>query len=143
VTRRVFVDSDIILDLLLAREPFFGAATRLFQLFQERRAEGWTSPVVFANLFYILRQAMPGAQAVAALRKLRLLLQVASMDEQVVDRALASSFADFEDALQSCAASAAELEILVTRNKRDYKNSGLLILDAAECVRLIEDKNPP
>jgi predicted nucleic acid-binding protein len=138
VTRRVFVDSDIILDLLLAREPFFGAAARLFQLLQEGRAEGWTSPVVFANLFYILRQNMASPQAIAALRKLRLLLHVAALDEHGVDRALASTFTDFEDALQCYAAAGAELEILVTRNNRHYKGAAFLVLDAAECVRLIE-----
>ena len=135
---RIFVDTDVILDLLLAREPFFAAAARLFQLLQERRVEGWTSPVIFANLFYILRQAMPAPQALANLRKLRLLLGVATLDEGIVDHALASSFSNFEDALQNYTATQHDLQILVTRNKRDFKASDLRILDAAECVHLIE-----
>ncbi len=136
--RRIFVDTDVILDLLLAREPFFGPAARLFQLLQERRVEGWTSPVILANLFYILRQAMPAPQALENLRKLRLLLGVATLDEGIVDRALASSFSDFGDALQNYTATRHDLPILVTRNKRDFKASELRILDAAECVQVIE-----
>lgn len=54
MTRRVYVDIDVILDLLLAREPFFAAATRFFLLLQERQVEAFTTPVVFSNLFYVL-----------------------------------------------------------------------------------------
>jgi predicted nucleic acid-binding protein len=134
--RQVFVDSDIILDLLLAREPFFPAAADLFLLIQEGRIEGFTSPVVFANLFYILRQGMTAAEAVTALRKLRLLLGIAAVDEKTIDRGLASSFADFEDAIQYYTAVAHDLDAVVTRNKRDYKATEIPVLDAAECVQL-------
>jgi len=139
VTHRIFVDADIILDLLLAREPFFEPANRLFQLLEEQRVEGWTSPVIFANLFYVLRRSMPAPEAIENLRKLRLLLGVVNIDEQTVDRALASSFSDFEDALQNFAAVGYGLQTLVTRNKQDYKSSELRILNAAECVQLIEN----
>jgi len=134
MTRRVFVDANVILDLLLAREPFFDATAELFVLFQEGRMEGFTSPVVFANLFYILRQAMSAREAFIALRKLRLLLGVVPVGEAVIDRALASSFADFEDAVQYYAAVAQKLDAVVTRNKKDFKPAEIPILDAAECV---------
>ena len=136
MSRRVFVDSDIILDLLLAREPFFPAAADLFLLIQEGRIEGFTSPVVFANLFYILRQGMPAAEAITALRKLRLLLGIASVDEKTIDRGLASSFADFEDAIQYYTAVAHDLDAVVTRNKKHYKAAEIPVLDAAELVQL-------
>jgi predicted nucleic acid-binding protein len=136
--RRIFVDADVILDLLLAREPFFGAATHLFLLLQDGRVEGFTSPVVFANLFYMLRQGMPVSEAFAALRKLRLLLGVLAVNEKVVDRALASSLGDFEDAMQYCTAVAHKLDAVVTRNKRGYRDPELPILDAAECVQWVE-----
>jgi predicted nucleic acid-binding protein len=138
MTRRVFVDSDVILDLLLAREPFFPSAADLFLLIQESRVEGFTSPVVFANLFYILRQGMSASEAVTALRKLRLLLGILSVDEKTIDRGLASSFADFEDAIQYYTAVAHRLDAVVTRNKKDYKAAEIPVLDAAECVQLIE-----
>ena len=115
MSRRVFVDTDVILDLLLAREPFFPAAADLFLLIQEGRIEGFTSPVVFANLFYILRQGMPAPEAVTTLRKLRLLLGVLSVDEKTIDRGLSSSFADFEDAIQYYTAVAHHLDAVVTR----------------------------
>lgn len=139
MSRRVFVDADVILDLLLAREPFFGTAAELFLLFQDGRLEGFTSPVVFANLFYVLQQRMPAREAFIALRKLRLLLRVAPVGENVIDRALASSFADFEDAVQYYAAVTEGVDAVVTRNKKDYKAADLPILDAAECVQFAVD----
>jgi predicted nucleic acid-binding protein len=136
MSRRVFVDADVILDLLLAREPFFPAAAELFLLIQDGEIEGYTSPVVFANLYYILRQGTSAPEALTALRKLRLLLGVLAVDERTIDRGLASSFVDFEDAIQYYTAVAHGLEAVVTRNKKGYKAAEIPILDAVECVQL-------
>jgi predicted nucleic acid-binding protein len=140
MTRRVFVDSDIILDLLLAREPHAASATQLFSLFQDRKLEGYVSPVILSNLFYILRQGMPSPQARATLRKLRLILRVLPVDEETIDRALASSFSDFEDAIQHYTAVAHEMSALVTRNRKHYRDAKIPILDAEECIRLHESE---
>lgn len=108
----------------------------MFLLIQDGEIEGYTSPVVFANLFYILRQEMSAPEALTTLRKLRLLLGVLAVDEKTIDRALASSFADFEDAVQYYTAVVHGLEAVVSRNKKDYKAAEIPILDAVECVRL-------
>jgi len=138
--RRIFVDADVILDLLLARQPFFPAATELFLLIQDEQIEAWTSPLIFSNLFYILRKALSAPEAIAALRKLRLLVRVLPVDEQTTDLALASSFTDFEDAIQYYAAVSGNLDALVTRNKQDYRAAKLPILSAAECVALLRSE---
>lgn len=134
--RRVFLDCDVILDLLLAREPFFAAATSLFQLIQAGRLEGHASPLVFPNLFYILRRKIPPAEARDALKKLRLLLRLLPVDESIVDLALASSFTDVEDALHYYTALTHDLDALVTRNRRHYGAARIPILTAEECVLL-------
>lgn len=134
---RIFVDSDIILDLLLARQPFLPAARELFLLIQKRGVEGYVSPLIFANLFYILRKGSSGSEALAALRRLRLLVRVLPMDEKTIDRALASSFRDLEDALQYYVAVEHNIDALITRNKKDYLPSEILpILTAEEFVAL-------
>jgi predicted nucleic acid-binding protein len=131
---RVFLDTDVILDLLLRREPFFAAATDLFLAVQDGRIEGCVSPLIFSNLFYILRQQMSAPESLGALRKLKLLVRVLPVDEKVLDLALASSFKDFEDALQYYTALTQDLQAVITRNKRDYRESRLPILNARECV---------
>jgi len=136
MSTRVFLDTDIVLDLLLGREPFFAAAADLFLAVQDGRIDGCLSPLAFSNLFYILRQQVSAADAVRALRKLKLLVRVLPIDEEVVDLALASSFTDFEDALQYYTALAHDVSALVTRNKRDYRAAKIPVLDARECVEL-------
>lgn len=134
MTPRVFVDCEIVLDLLLARRPFFAATTRLFMLFQDRRLEGFISPLVFSNLFYVLRKSTSAAEAVDALRKLRKLTRTLPVDEGIIDLALGSSFTDLEDAIHYFTAASHGLDALVTRNKRDYQAAELPIVDAEECV---------
>ena len=136
MTFRVFVDADIILDLLLSRQPFLSAARALFLLIQKKGIEGYTSPLILSNLFYILRKGSSGPQAVSALRRMRLILRALPMDERTVDLALASSFTDLEDAFQYYAAVDQNLDALITRNKKDYRSSELPVLNAEEFVTL-------
>jgi len=79
---------------------------------------------------------MPAPEAVSTLRKLKLLVRVLPVDEHVLDLALASSFTDFEDAIQYYTALAHKAAAVVTRNKRDYREAKIPILDARECVEL-------
>lgn len=132
--RKILVDSDVILDLLLARPPYFPAAARLFTAFQEGQLEGYVSSLSFSNLFYLLRKHSSGPDAVALLRKLHLITRVAPVDEKVVDLALAADFSDFEDALQYFAAVEQGLDAIVTRNRRDYRSAKLPVLSAEECL---------
>jgi predicted nucleic acid-binding protein len=135
--RSVLFDSDIVLDLLLARQPHASAAVRLFALVQDERLIAYVSSLAFANLFYLLRKEGSAAKAIETLRKLRLLVRVVPVGPKVIDLALASSFRDFEDAIQYFAAREEGLEAIVTRNQRDYKGSTLPVLNAEECLDFV------
>jgi predicted nucleic acid-binding protein len=135
--RRILVDTDVVLDLLLGRQPFYLSASRLFVAFQEGRLEGHVSSLAFSNLFYLLRKEEGGEpEAIAILRKLRLVTRVLTVDEKIIDLALASTFTDFEDAIQYFAAAEWGLDALVTRNRRDYKMSKIAVVSAEECLEL-------
>ncbi len=133
--RHVFIDTDIILDLLLERRPFFEASAGLFMELQAKRLTGSVSPLIFSNLSYILRKELSKEEALGALRKLRLLVGVLPIDSKVVDRALASSFTDFEDALQYYTASAHEVDAIITRNKKDFRRARLPVHTASEWLQ--------
>jgi predicted nucleic acid-binding protein len=136
--RRILVDTDVILDLLLGRQPFYPSASRLFVAFEEGRLEGHVSSLAFSNLFYLLRKEEGGGpEAIAILRKLRLVTRVLTVDEKIIDLALASTFNDFEDAIQYFAAAEWGLDALVTRNRRDYKVSKIAVVSAEECLELV------
>lgn len=85
------------------------------------------STLIFANTFYILRKQLGNEEAKKVLRKLRVLVHIIDSSEAVVDKALNSDFVDFEDAIQYYATQENGINILLTRNLRDYKNASLIV----------------
>jgi predicted nucleic acid-binding protein len=133
---KLYIDSDIILDLILEREPYFKCALELFTLIEEDKIKGFVSPLIFANLFYILRKAYSRLFALQVLQRLKTLLTIVPINEHIIEIALFSSFKDFEDAIQYYSALESRLTYLITRNKNDYKESGLIICSAGEYLAL-------
>lgn len=133
---RVFVDTDIILDLIQEREPFFQDAVKLFSLMEEKNVLGHVSPLIFANLYYILRKNYSKKFAIQVLRRLKAIVRILPINEKTIEFALSSNFKDFEDAIQYYSALDARLKYLITRNKVDYEKSGILICTAKEYLSI-------
>jgi predicted nucleic acid-binding protein len=131
----VFLDSDIILDLLCKREPFYEFAAEIFTLGDTRKISLCTTSLVFANVFYILRKILGIEKAKELLRKMRLIVQVLSVGEKTIDLALNSQFSDFEDGIQYYTAREYNIAVLLTKNKKDYKEKGVIIQTAEEYLR--------
>lgn len=124
---KVFVDSDVILDLLAQRIPHFHFSALLFTFADMKKLELYTSPTVFCNVFYILRKELGIEKAKSALRKLRLLIKIIDSSEKTIDCTLNSEFSDFEDAIQCYTAQNHQISIIVTRNVKDYKTAGIIV----------------
>ncbi|MFZ1289582.1 MAG: PIN domain-containing protein [Melioribacteraceae bacterium] len=133
--KKVFVDSDIILDLLAKREPNYIFAAKLFTLFDQQKVIGYTSPIVFTNLHYLLKKNTSNLSALKSLRKLKTLINILPVDERVIEQSLNSDFTDFEDAIQYFTAVNNGINILLTRNKVDYKKSKISIATADEFLK--------
>jgi len=131
---KLFIDTDIILDILAKREPFYNSAAQLFTLIDKEKVEAFTTPVVFSNLFYILSKFKTRKFAHSSLRKLRLLLKIIQVDEKVVDLALNSEFKDFEDAIQFYSAKLHELDFIITRNVKDFVSKDLPVMTAEDYI---------
>lgn len=140
MNKKVFIDSDIILDLLCKREPFYDFAAEVFTLGDTKQIELITTSLVFANVFYILRKLLGIEKAKELLRKLRIIIGVISVDEKIVDLALNSKFNDFEDGLQYFTARENEIKIILTRNGKDYKEKDLVIQTPAEYLKMIKKR---
>ena len=124
---KAFVDTDVILDLLAERIPFFHFSAVLFTFAEMKKLELYTSPLILANAFYILRKQLGNNDAKNALRKLRILVHVVDSSESIIDKALNSDFTDFEDAIQYYTALEHGIKIILTRNVRDYKKASVII----------------
>ena len=124
---KVFVDTDVILDLLARRIPHFHFSAVLFTFAEMKKLELYTTPLIIANTFYILRKQLGNDSAKNALRKLRILLHVIDSTESVIDKALNSDFSDFEDAIQYYTALEYGIPVILTRNIRDYKKASIVV----------------
>jgi predicted nucleic acid-binding protein len=132
---RVFVDSDIILDVLAQREEFYTHAAKLFTLIDKGDVSGFTSPIVFANIHYILRKEKSKEYALQSLRKLKSFISILPVDEKIIELALDSTFKDFEDAIQYHTAKSYEINFIITRNKKHYKHSKISVCTAEEYLK--------
>jgi len=132
---RIFIDSDIIIDLL-AKRDHFAAAAGLLSLIEKQRIDGYTTPVVLANVEYIIRKYSNKTKAKRALRALVRTISILPMDHATVQAALESTFPDFEDALQYYAAENGKVDFIITRNKKDYSKGMVTVMTAEEFIDL-------
>ncbi|MBU4485730.1 MAG: PIN domain-containing protein [Candidatus Delongbacteria bacterium] len=139
--KKIFIDSDIILDLLLERKPFFSPSAELFNLIEDKKIHASVSALHFSNLFYIIRKVKGKESAKTVLRKLKILVKVLSVDEKVIELALESDFSDFEDAIQYYACLDNKIDVIITRNKGDFRNSKLPVMTAEEFIAVLKLKD--
>ena len=124
---KVFVDTEVILDLLARRIPHFHFSAVLFTFAEMKKLELYTTPLIIANTFFILRKQLGNESAKNALRKLRILLHIIDSTESIIDKALNSDFSDFEDAIQYYTALEYGIPVILTRNIRDYKKASIVV----------------
>jgi predicted nucleic acid-binding protein len=135
---KVFVDSDIVLDLLSGRQPHYDYAAELFSLADENSIKLYVSSLTFANVNYILSKQLSAGQARKVLFKFKTLITVLSLNDKVIELALASDFHDFEDAIQYNTAIENSITTLLTRNLKDFKKAEIAILTAQQYLRIID-----
>jgi len=134
--KRVFVDTDIIYDLLAKRDPFYLAAAQLFTLADEGKVQIYISALSLANLHYLISKQRTEEEAKEILRKFKVLVHVAPLNDKIIDLALNSEFSDFEDAIQYYSALQNEIEVLLTRNLKDYRKAQITVLTAQDFINL-------
>ena len=131
---RVLVDTNVVLDVLLARRPFVGASAEVFGLVEHSKIEGLLCATTITTIDYLLTQAMPRPVARQALQKLLELFEIASVNRAVLEEALKSKLTDFEDAVLDQAGRLAGAEVVVTRNQQDFRHATLKVLGPDELL---------
>jgi predicted nucleic acid-binding protein len=129
---RVIIDINVVLDVLLEREPFVKAAVDVFCLVEESRIDGFLCATTITTIDYLLTQSLPAPKARDALRKLISLFEIATVNRPVIERALGSKIHDFEDAVLDKAGQMAGVDSVVTRNTKDFTGSALKVFEPNE-----------
>ena len=129
---KVIVDTNVVLDVLLARQPFAHAAAKLFALAEHSRIQAWVCATTVTTVDYLLTQSLSRNKAREAVRGLLTIFDVALVNRSVLERALASPMQDFEDAVLAEAGALAGATSIVTRNTRDFSRASLPALTPQE-----------
>ncbi|MFB2833746.1 PIN domain-containing protein [Floridanema evergladense] len=139
---RVLIDTNIILDVLLEREPFLQDAKTLLENVRIGRVVGYVTATTITNIFYIVRRQTKSIEKAKETVYLTLtLMQICRVDRNILEQAFALHINDFEDAVQLACAIAENLEGIVTRNTEDFVAANLPILTAGEVVEVLA-QNP-
>jgi predicted nucleic acid-binding protein len=135
---RVLLDTNVILDFFLERQPFFQSASILFEAIAYGQIEGFVTASSATDIFYICRwQTQNLAEARDILTRVFMLLGVCSVDYQVLNAALQSRLPDFEDAVQIACAVAHGLDAIATRNPQDFQTDAIPILSVEQIIEQI------
>jgi predicted nucleic acid-binding protein len=137
--KKIFIDTNIVIDLLSRREPFFEEAASLFSLADKKQIELAVSALTMANTSYVLLRQMDSDNTKSILRKLRLIVNILPLNDKIIGLALNdNTLSDFEDGLQYFTAIENEQELIITRNLKDFKNSKLPTMTAKQFIETIE-----
>jgi len=135
---RILIDTDVILDFFFDRHPFAENATKIFSLCESKKITGFVTPVIISNVYYLLRQSAKHEKVIEKLKLLVSITELVVMDKEVVTQALNSDFKDFEDALQNYSAEIhKEIDLIITRNTKDFKNSKLAVMTPDNYIKSI------
>lgn len=133
---KVLIDTDVILDFFFDRKPFSESALKILSLCESREIIGYVTPVIVSNVYYLLRQTAKHGKIVEKLTLLISFLEVLITDKRMIIQALSSEFKDFEDAMQNFSAEqSSEIDIIVTRNTKDYKHSKLSVMSPDDFIK--------
>ncbi|MFZ1229837.1 MAG: PIN domain-containing protein [Saprospiraceae bacterium] len=135
---RLLIDTNIVIDLLSKREKFYDEAADLFSRADKKELVLTITSLTFANTNYILTKLKSAKEAREILRKFKVLVELLNLDDKVTELALSDdSFPDFEDGLQYYSAIENQIDVIITRNKKDFKNSKIPVLSTKEFLALI------
>lgn len=129
---RVCVDTNVLLDVLAKREPFYADAARIWSLAERGKLEALVSVISFNNIYYVVRKAANRKAADRALRLMRDVFTPITLDAKILGQAIDAGFRDFEDALQFHSAVHADAGFLITRDTSAYPTTDLPVVTPAE-----------
>ncbi|GEP52780.1 PIN domain-containing protein [Flavobacterium noncentrifugens] len=134
---RIFLDTNVILDLLAERIPFFDSIAKVATLADQKKLILVVSPLSFTTVEYILNKFESSESVLSKLRKFKIICEVCEVNEETIEKGLNSSFKDFEDAVQYFTAIQSSCSIIITRNGKDFKSSTIPIMTAEEYLSSI------
>lgn len=137
--KNIFVDTNIIIDVLANRQPFSESAAKLFDLAEKGKINLMISALSYSNIYYIIKKTCTHKEMISLLKDLEALTETVDVTKEIISKSLTSDFKDFEDSIQyNTALANKKISAIVTRNVKDYKGSKLTVLTPEEVLSVVE-----
>jgi predicted nucleic acid-binding protein len=137
--KHLFLDTNVLIDFLANRKPFSIEAAKLFNHALNKKVTIYLATVSYNNIYYIIRQTHSHAEAINILSELQDWTEAIDVSSEVIRRALKSEFKDFEDAIHyHCAKTILNLDCIVTRDSKGFRESSIPSMTPKEALTLIE-----
>lgn len=136
--KKLFLDTNVVLDLLGEREPYYIAAARIATLADKGRIALVVSSLTYATVYYILSKYESSEIVKDKVRKFNAIAMTADLTGTIIDKGLSSGFTDFEDALQYHCSLQSECDVIITRNVKDFNKADLIVLTPNEYLNSLE-----
>ncbi|MBN1416073.1 MAG: PIN domain-containing protein [Bacteroidales bacterium] len=137
---KLFIDTNIMMDLLGERIPHYDAAAKIATLADKGKVKIIVAAFSYPTIYYLLSKFENPEKVKEKLRKFKIISEISDLDEIVIEKGLASSFIDFEDALQYHCALKADCDILITRNAKDFKGASIPVMSCEEFLYSLKNK---
>jgi predicted nucleic acid-binding protein len=136
--KHLFIDTNVLIDFLVDRQPFSEPAALLFNQALKGKLKLYISADSFSDTYYILKRFNTHQATIKQLKEIETLIEIVDVTRRIIKLALDSNFKDFEDAIQYyCAKSNDKIDAIISRNARDFKLSSLPVLSPNEVVKVI------
>ena len=135
---KLFLDTNIVIDVLAAREPFVADSRAVFNLCETGKANGCISALTLCTISYVLRKLVTPVTMRTKLRDLRNVLTPIDLSVSLLDKAISSTIADFEDAVQFYTAVYSEADYIITRNVKHFPQENIPVLTPTDFLALTQ-----
>ena len=136
----LFLDTNVIIDVLANRKPYVDSSSRLFDLSVKGKLTLYISALSYSNIYYIIRKSATHKQMLAILKDLESVTETLDVTKEIIVRSIQSDFKDFEDAIQYETAKAnKKVNAIVTRDPRGFKSSELTVLTPDEALTILSN----
>ncbi len=134
----VLIDTNVIVDVLAKREPFFAHSSRVLARAERGDFTALVCATTVTTIFYLVRRQLGAAETRARIADLTAICPIAAVNQSVIEAALHSDIADFEDAVLDASACASGIDCIVTRNEADFRKSGLVIYHPSQFLASLD-----
>ena len=140
--RSILIDSNILLDVMATRQPFFETSSKVIETLKDKDITGYVSASSITDIYYIARRELKDKELVIQLIKdILKFIKIATVSEDEINKALELEWSDFEDAVQYSTALLNQMDYIITRNAKDFKSSEVPAISPEDFFALLEPED--